>query len=98
MPAGIDMLPRRGQSGSAAGPEVYMDGGVRRGTDVLKAIALGAKAVLIGRPYAWALGADGEAGVRKVIELYREELQGAMIATGCAKLDDIDRSLIMPKR
>ena len=72
-----------------------MDGGVRRGTDVLKALALGAKAVLIGRPYAWALAADGESGVRKVIELLREELLNAMITTGCAKISEIRRSLVI---
>ena len=71
-----------------------MDGGIRRGTDVLKALALGAQAVLIGRPYAWALAADGEAGVAKVIDLFREELQNAMLATGCAKIGDIEPSLI----
>ena len=67
-------------------------------TDVLKALALGAKAVFIGRPYAWALAADGEAGVRKVIELLREELRNAMIATGCAKISDVDRSLVLLER
>ena len=71
-----------------------MDGGVRRGTDVLKALALGARAVLIGRPYAWALAADGEAGVATVIALFREELQHAMVATGCPKVSDSDASLI----
>lgn len=71
-----------------------MDGGIRRGTDVLKALALGAKAVLIGRPYAWALAADGETGVAKVLELFREELLNAMVATGCAKVSDIERSIV----
>ncbi|MBC8357145.1 MAG: alpha-hydroxy-acid oxidizing protein [Planctomycetes bacterium] len=93
MPATIDVLPSivKAVDGKA---EVFMDGGVRRGTDVLKALALGARSVLIGRPYAWALAADGEAGVAKVIELFREELQNAMIASGCAKISDIDSSLI----
>ena len=94
MPATIDMLPEvvaatRGRA------EVLLDSGVRRGTDVLKALALGAKAVLIGRPYAWALAADGEAGVRKVIELFREEILNAMVATGCANVDQIDASLVL---
>ncbi|MEO1996093.1 MAG: alpha-hydroxy acid oxidase [Planctomycetaceae bacterium] len=94
MPATIDMLPEvvdatRGRA------EVLLDSGVRRGTDVLKALALGAKAVLIGRPYAWALSADGEAGVRKVIELFREEIRNAMVATGCATVDQIDASLVL---
>jgi isopentenyl diphosphate isomerase/L-lactate dehydrogenase-like FMN-dependent dehydrogenase len=74
--------------------EVYVDGGVRRGTDVLKALALGARAVLIGRPYAWALAADGEAGVRKVLDLFRQELVNVMIAAGCSRVGDVRRSLI----
>jgi len=93
MPATIDVLPGVVEA-VAGGAEVYMDGGIRRGTDVLKALALGARAVLIGRPYAWALAADGEAGVVRVIDLLREELRNAMIATGCAKISDIERSLI----
>lgn len=94
MPATIDMLPRVAEA-VAGKAEIYMDGGVRRGTDVLKALALGARAVLIGRPYAWGLAADGEAGVRKVLELLREELVNAMITTGCARVDDVRRSLVM---
>jgi len=94
MPASITMLPGVVEAVDGRA-EVYLDGGVRRGTDVLKALALGAKAVLIGRPYAWALAADGEDGVRKVIELLREELLNAMIATGCAKIREIRPSLVM---
>jgi isopentenyl diphosphate isomerase/L-lactate dehydrogenase-like FMN-dependent dehydrogenase len=93
MPATIDVLPSVVDA-VAGRAEVYVDGGIRRGTDVLKALAFGARAVLIGRPYAWALAADGEAGVAKVIDLFREELQNAMLATGCAKVNDIDPSLI----
>ena len=93
MPATIDVLPSIAEAVDGKA-EIYMDGGVRRGTDVLKALAFGARAVLIGRPYAWALAADGEAGVARVIELFREELINAMIATGCSKLGDIERSLI----
>ena len=62
---------------------VLMDGGVRRGTDVLKAIALGAQAVLIGRAYLWGLAADGEAGVSRVLEMFRAELELAMALAGC---------------
>ncbi|MFN0056588.1 MAG: alpha-hydroxy acid oxidase [Planctomycetales bacterium] len=76
--------------------EVYLDSGVRRGTDVLKAVALGAKAVLIGRPYAWGLAAGGEAGVATVLQLLREELESAMHACGCARVDQISQSLIVP--
>ncbi len=63
--------------------EVLVDGGIRRGTDVLKALALGAQAVLIGRPYVWGLAAEGEAGVSRVIALLRAELELAMALVGC---------------
>ena len=95
MPASIEQLPQIAQAVNGKA-EIYLDSGVRRGTDVLKAIALGARAVLIGRPYAWALAADGEAGVAKVLELLREELVVAMLATGCANIGKIDRSLLAP--
>lgn len=74
--------------------EVLMDGGIRRGTDVLKALALGARAVLIGRPYLWGLAADGEAGVRRVLELLRAELELAMALSGRPTIASIDRSLV----
>jgi 4-hydroxymandelate oxidase len=94
VPAAIERLPV--VAAAVAGrAEVYMDGGVRRGTDVLKALALGARAVLIGRPYAWALAADGEAGVRKVLEFFRQELLNTMVATGCAKVSEVHRSLLV---
>ncbi len=74
--------------------EVYMDGGIRRGTDVLKALALGAKAVLIGRPALWGLATDGAEGVQRVLELLRDELLLAMVLAGCPSLADIDRSFV----
>ena len=94
VPASIDQLPQivAAVNGKA---EVLLDSGIRRGTDVLKALALGAKAVLIGRPYAWALAADGEAGVSKILELLREELVSAMLASGCPNVASIDRSLLV---
>lgn len=94
VPASIDRLAAVVEA-VAGRAEVYMDSGVRRGSDVLKALALGAKAVLIGRPYAWALSAGGEAGVRKVLELFRDELHLAMISTGCEKIADIGPSLLL---
>ena len=74
--------------------EVFMDGGVRRGTDVVKALALGARAVLVGRPCLWGLAAAGEEGVKRVLELFRQELTLAMALCGCPDLSAIDRSLI----
>ncbi len=74
--------------------EVYLDGGIRRGTDVLKALALGARAVLIGRPVLWGLAVNGSEGVRHVLELLRHELELAMVLSGRPTLESIDRSLV----
>jgi isopentenyl diphosphate isomerase/L-lactate dehydrogenase-like FMN-dependent dehydrogenase len=74
--------------------EVYLDGGIRRGTDVLKALALGARAVLIGRPLFWGLAVDGEAGVRTILQMLRDELEMAMGMCGRPTLQSLDRSLL----
>ena len=74
--------------------EVYLDGGIRRGTDVLKALALGARAVLIGRPLFWGLAVDGEAGLRTVLQTLRDELDIAMGMCGRPTIDSIDISLL----
>jgi 4-hydroxymandelate oxidase len=74
--------------------DVLIDGGIRRGTDVLKAIAVGAKAVLIGRPILWGLAVNGEQGVAKVLSLLRNEFDVAMALCGCTRVDEIQRSLI----
>jgi 4-hydroxymandelate oxidase len=76
--------------------EVYVDGGIRRGSDVLKAIALGARAVLVGRPILWGLAVDGEQGATNVLEILRRELDEAMLLCGCTTLADIDGSLLRP--
>ena len=68
---------------------VFMDGGIRRGTDVFKALALGASTVLIGRAYLWGLAADGEAGVARVLDMLRIELEMAMALSGCPTIPDI---------
>jgi len=74
--------------------ELYLDGGIRRGTDVLKALALGARAVLVGRPILWGLAVNGADGVYQVLELLRAELELAMALAGKARLSSIDRSLV----
>jgi 4-hydroxymandelate oxidase len=74
--------------------EIYVDGGIRRGSDVLKAIALGARAVLIGRPVLWGLTVAGEQGALNVLEILRRELDEAMLLCGCTMLTDINRSLL----
>jgi isopentenyl diphosphate isomerase/L-lactate dehydrogenase-like FMN-dependent dehydrogenase len=91
----LDALPAVvGRVGDRA--EVLLDGGVRRGTDVIIALALGAKAVMIGRPYVHALAAAGEAGVRRVLEIFREELVRDLVLMGCPSVAAIDRSWIVP--
>ncbi|CAF1376159.1 unnamed protein product [Adineta ricciae] len=75
--------------------EVYVDGGIRRGTDILKAIALGAKAVLIGRPILWGLAADGEQGVRNVLSILKKEFRSAMMLCGCQTVDDIKKNNLL---
>ncbi len=74
--------------------EVYFDGGIRRGTDILKALALGARAVLIGRPILWGLAVNGADGAFAVLELLRKELEVAMALAGRPTLASLDRSLL----
>jgi len=74
--------------------EVLMDGGIRRGSDVVKALCLGAKAVLIGRAYAYGLAAGGEAGVRRALEILREDLERTMRLLGCADVKELDSSYV----
>jgi 4-hydroxymandelate oxidase len=91
--ASIDALPAIASAigGQAA---VILDGGVRRGTDVLKAIALGADAVAVGRPQLWGLAADGSGGVRRVLEMLRDELSLAMALAGCRSVAEITPDLL----
>jgi 4-hydroxymandelate oxidase len=71
--------------------EVLMDGGIRRGTDVVKALALGARAVLAGRAVLWGLAVDGEEGARDVLELLRAELELALALCGCHSPAEVTR-------
>lgn len=91
LPATLDALPRIAARVEGRLP-ILMDGGIRRGTDVLKALALGASAVLVGRPYAFALAVAGAVGVAHVLSILRAELEAAMTLTGCPTLSHIDRS------
>jgi 4-hydroxymandelate oxidase len=93
VPATIDALPRITDKvgGKIA---VLVDGGVRRGTDVLKALALGANAVLVGRPIFYGLSSAGADGVKRMIEILRSEFEMAMALTGRAKIAEIDRSIL----
>ena len=76
--------------------EVLVDGGVRRGSDVAKALALGARAVLAGRAPVWGLAAGGEEGARGVLELLREEFELALALLGCATPADVTRDHVTP--
>ncbi len=93
VPATIDALPHVADKVAGRIP-VIVDGGIRRGTDVLKALALGATAVGIGRPYLYGLGIAGAAGVTRVVEILRKEFELAMMLTGRPTIASIDRSVI----
>jgi len=97
VPATIEALPGVVEAVDGRIP-VLVDGGVRRGTDVVKALALGAKAVLIGRSYLWGLAANGAAGVEQVIKILRTEFLAAMALCGTPSLAKIDRNLLWPER
>jgi len=96
VPATITVLPRIIKAVGNRVP-VLLDGGVRRGTDVIKALALGARAVLIGRPYLYGLSVGGAAGVAQVLGILRGEFEMAMKLSGCRTLAEIDRALIHGK-
>jgi 4-hydroxymandelate oxidase len=91
VPAALDVLP---EVVEAVGEqvEVLVDGGVRRGTDVLKALALGARAVLSGRPILWGLAVGGEEGVAQVLELLRIEIETGLKLLGCPRPDAVTRA------
>jgi len=95
LPATIDALPGVVEAVAGRIP-VLMDGGVRRGTDVVKALALGAKAVLVGRPYLWGLSVNGADGVQSVMGILRSEFQASMALCGHTSLATIDRSVLWP--
>jgi isopentenyl diphosphate isomerase/L-lactate dehydrogenase-like FMN-dependent dehydrogenase len=78
--------------------EVYVDGGVRRGTDVVKALALGARAVFIGRPAVWGLAWDGAEGVVSVLQMLRDEFENAMGLVGAPTVTELTRDLVWPGR
>lgn len=91
VPASIEVLPEIVEAVQNR-CEIYLDGGIRRGTDILKALALGARAVLVGRPVLWGLAANGAEGVYSVLEMLRRELELAMALAGCPTLVDINPS------
>jgi len=95
VPATIDVLPAIAEAVAGRVP-ILFDGGVRRGVDVVKALALGATAVMIGRPYLWGLSASGAEGVTRVVQLLVTELEMAMAQCGAASLSQLTRELVLP--
>lgn len=93
--ASLDALPEVVEAAGSRVP-VLMDGGVRRGGDALKALALGARAVLVGRPQLYGLAVGGEAGVRQVLELLRDELARGLALLGCTRPADVTRAHVEP--
>ncbi len=91
--ATIDVLPEVAAAVSGK-LEILIDGGIRRGTDVLKAIALGANAVCIGRPVIWGLASSGEEGVTSILEFFRKELTLSMALCGCRSIQEITKNII----
>lgn len=94
-PATIEALPHVVEAVGKKVP-VLVDGGIRRGTDVLKALATGANAVMVGRPVLWGLASAGEEGVTAALEMLRKEFDLAMALSGCARLADITPDLLAP--
>ena len=94
--ASLDALPPIADA-VAGGTELYFDSGVRRGTDVLKALALGARAVFLGRPVHWALATGGQPALARMLELMNGELQSVMGLCGQTRADAIDRSVVMTR-
>ena len=87
-PASIRALPAIAQTVGEQ-VEVLLDGGIRRGSDVVKALALGARAVMIGRAYLWGLAAEGQAGVENVLDIMRGGIDSALIGLGKASIHDL---------
>jgi isopentenyl diphosphate isomerase/L-lactate dehydrogenase-like FMN-dependent dehydrogenase len=94
--ATIDALPSIAARVAGRVP-VLLDGGIRRGTDVFKAIALGARCVFIGRAYLWGLAADGEAGVTRVLEMLRAEFEMTMALAGCRSVEEISPAHVLQR-
>jgi len=92
-PATIDALARI-VAASDGRLEVYLDGGVRRGSDVVKALALGARAVAVGRPVLWGLAVDGQGGVEAILDLLNREFDAVMALCGATRPDELDDDLI----
>ena len=94
----IEALPAVVEAVKGTQCEIFMDGGIRRGTDVLKALALGAKMVFMGRPAIWGLASNGSEGVKSVVNLVKKELDCCMALTGCTSIESVDPSIVQIKK
>jgi 4-hydroxymandelate oxidase len=95
VPATAEALPHVVDAVAGRAP-VMVDGGIRCGTDILRALALGATAVQVGRPVLWGLAVGGEAGARRVLELLAEDLSRSMALAGCPDVASVTRDLLSP--
>jgi 4-hydroxymandelate oxidase len=92
--ATLDALPEIVSAVADTHLDVIVDGGIRRGTDVIKALALGAQMVLVGRPVLWGLAVDGEAGACAVLEILRREFDTTLALVGCPRSVDLNRDIV----
>ncbi|GBL97603.1 Hydroxyacid oxidase 1 [Araneus ventricosus] len=97
-PNALDILPGISSALAGTGCEIYVDGGVRWGSDVLKALALGARCVFVGRPILWSLHHSGQDGVRSTLEILRSELDRAMHLAGCNTISEIGPHLVQKRQ
>jgi L-lactate dehydrogenase (cytochrome) len=97
-PATFRVLPEVASALASEGgsTELFLDGGVRRGTHVVKALALGARAVFVGRPYLWGLAVGGQRGVERVLDIYEAELRRTMVLLGCRSVGDLGPDWLQP--
>jgi isopentenyl diphosphate isomerase/L-lactate dehydrogenase-like FMN-dependent dehydrogenase len=93
MPSAVEILPEIADA-VAGRAELILDGGVRRGTDVVKAVALGARACMVGRPYLYGLAVDGQAGVERALDILHREIDRTLALLGRPTLADVDRSAV----
>ena len=97
VPSPIEVLPEIVEAvGGRA--EVILDGGIRRGSDVVKALALGARACMVGRPFLWGLAAGGQAGAEQALGILRDELDRCLALIGCPRATDLDRTYLRPRQ
>src|SRR5581483_3550103 len=94
VPATIEVLPGIAEALRGTSLPILIDSGIRRGSDIVKALALGATACMIGRPFLWGLAAGGAAGVARVLDIFRDELERTMVLMGRSDVRDLSPSMV----